>query len=307
MTARVFPDVAFGVHTGLQETTVAELTGLWRRIEELGFDWISVWDHLYAATLDGRVECLEGLTMHAALACHTSRVRCGALVYAAGYRNPGVLAKAITVIDHLSGGRAEVGIGAGWHEPEAGAFGIPFPGVGERMDLLEEAVQALRSLLHEGRADMAGRYVTLRDARNEPRPVQERLPVWVGGGGERRTLRIAARLADGWNVPFVDPATFAHKSAVLDRHCADAGRDPAEIRRAVNLALAWTEESLARQFGNLADAVRPSVLGGSDQEVVDRIGAYVTAGARQVNIAVRAPFTATADDLARFAAAVGIA
>lgn len=306
MTTPVFPGVAFGVHTGLQETSVAELTALWRRAEELGFHWISVWDHLYAATLDGRVECLEGLTMHAALACHTRRVRCGALVYAAGYRNPGVLAKAITVIDHLSGGRAEVGIGAGWHEPEATAFGIPFPPVGQRMDLLEEAAEALRRLLHEGRCSMAGRHVVLRDARNEPRPVQDRVPVWVGGGGERRTLRVAARFADGWNVPFVDVATFAHKSAVLDRHCEEAGRDPAEIRRAVNLALAWSEESLARQFGNLAAAVRPAVLTGSEQEVVDRIGAYVAAGANQVNIAVRAPYDTTADDLARLAGAVGL-
>jgi F420-dependent oxidoreductase-like protein len=307
MTAPVFPGVAFGVHTGLQETSVAELTGLWRRIEELGFDWISVWDHLYAATLDGRVDCLEGLTMHAALACRTQRVRCGALVYAAGYRNPGVLAKAITVIDHLSGGRAEVGIGAGWHEPEATAFGIPFPPVGRRMELLEEAAEALRRLLHEGRCSLEGRHVVLRDARNEPRPVQARVPVWVGGGGERRTLRVAARWADGWNVPFVDVATFAHKSSVLDRHCEQAGRDPAAIRRAVNLALAWTDESLARQFGNLASAVRPAVLAGSEQEVVDRIGAYVAAGADQVNIAVRAPYDGTADDLARLAAAVGIA
>lgn len=307
MTKPAFPGVAFGVHTGLQETSVDQLAGLWRQIEATGFDWISVWDHLYAATLDGRVDCLEGLTMHAALACRTQRVRCGALVYAAGYRNPGLLAKAITVIDHLSGGRADVGIGAGWHEPEATAFGIPFPPLSERMDLLEEAAEALRRLLHEGRCSMAGRHVVLRDARNEPRPIQARLPIWVGGGGERRTLRVAARWADGWNVPFVDVATFARKSAVLDRHCQDAGRDPAEIRRAVNLALAWDEASLVRQFGNLAPAIEPTVLGGSDQEVVDRVGAYVSAGADQVNIAVRAPYDRTADDLARFAAAVGIA
>lgn len=305
--AELFPGVVFGVHTGLQHTSVPELTGLWARIEQLGFGWISVWDHLYAATFDGSPECFEGLTMHAALACHTRRVRCGTLVYAAGYRNPGVLAKAVTAIDHLSDGRAEVGLGAGWHEAECAAFGIPFPSVRERMDLLEEALAAVCGLLREGRASLAGRYVTLRDARNEPRPVQQRLPVWVGGGGERRTLRLAARWADGWNVPFVDPATFARKAAVLDQHCEAEGRDPATVKRAVNVSLAWTEDDLARQFGGLADAVRPSVLTGSEAEVLDKLGAYVEAGAAQINLAVRGPFGRTAEDLARFAAVVGIA
>ena len=119
--------------------------------------------------------------------------------------------------------------------------------------------------------------------------MQAKLPIWVGGGGEKRTLRIAARYADGWNVPFVDPPTFAAKRDVLHRHCADVGRDPAEIRCAVNVGLAWTDESLHQQFGNLAERVRPGVLGGSVDEVVDRIGEYVDAGADQVNLALRAP------------------
>lgn len=139
---------------------------------------------------------------------------------------------------------------------------------------------------------------------NQPAPVQAELPIWVGGGGEKRTLRIAARYADGWNVPFVSPETFAHKSRVLDAHCEDAGRDPAAVRRAVNVGLAWTEESLRDQFGGLAEGVRPGVLGGSEEAVVDRIGQYVEAGAGQVNIAVRAPYTTTHDDLARLAAAL---
>ena len=116
------------------------------------------------------------------------------------------------------------------------------------------------------------------------------LPIWIGGSGEKRTLRIAARFADGWNVPFVDPATFAAKRDVLHRHCADVGRDPAEIRCAVNVGLAWTEDSLRQQFGNIADFVRPGVLGGTVGQVVDRIGEYVDAGADQVNLALRAPF-----------------
>ncbi len=296
----------FGVHVGLQHTTADELRGVWRRIEDLGFGWISVWDHFYGAT--GKPDdaaCLEAVAMHAALACSTTRVRCGSLVYSVGYRHPAVLAKAITAIDQLSGGRADMGIGAGWAKVEYDAYGIDFPEVKVRMDQLEEGIQCLRGLLHHEVTDFEGRWFNLREARNEPRPVQPKLPIWVGGGGEKRTLRIAARHADGWNVPFISPEQFAHKNGVLDQHCDTAGRDGGEIKRAVNLGLAFTEESLVQQFGHIADFVRPGVLSGSDEQIIDRIGQYVEAGADQVNIALRAPFDL--ESLERFSAALGLA
>ncbi|MBI4883736.1 MAG: TIGR03560 family F420-dependent LLM class oxidoreductase [Actinobacteria bacterium] len=281
----------FGVHVGLQHTTADELRGVWRRIEELGFGWISVWDHFYGAT--GRSDdaaCLEAVAMHAALACTTSRVRCGSLVYSIGYRHPAVLAKAVTAIDQLSGGRAEMGLGSGWAKLEYDAYGFPFPDAKIRLDQLEEGVQCLRGLLHDEVTDFDGRYFRLTEARNEPRPVQAKLPIWIGGGGEKRTLKIAARFADGWNVPFIDPDAFAHKNSVLDQHCATAGRDPKQIRRAINVGLAFSEESLQQQFGAISDFVRPGVLTGNDQQIVDAIGGYVESGADQVNIALRAPF-----------------
>jgi len=281
----------FGVHTGLQHTTPDELRVLWKRIEALGFDWISIWDHFYGATgQPDDAACLEAVAMHAALASETERVECGSLVYSIGYRHPAVLAKAITAIDLISGGRAAMGIGAGWAEVEYRAYGIVFPSIGTRMDQLEEGIAILRGLLHDESTTFEGRWFSTREARNEPRPVQARLPIWIGGGGEKRTLRIAARYADAWNVPFVDPATFAAKREVLHRHCDDVGRDPTEIRCAVNVGLAWTDESLVQQFGALAPRVRPGVLGGSVEQVVDRIGEYVAAGADQVNLALRAPF-----------------
>ena len=163
----------------------------------------------------------------------------------------------------------------------------------------------MRGLLHDEVTSFEGRWFTLREARNEPRPVQARLPIWIGGGGERRTLRIAARYADGWNVPFMSPETFGRKRDVLHQHCAAVGRDPAEIRCAVNVGLAWSEESLRDQFGAIADYVRPGVLGGSVAEVVERIGEYVAAGADQVNLALRAPFDL--DAVERFAAAFDLA
>mgnify|MGYP001264636917 CR=1 FL=1 len=281
----------FGVHVGLQHTSADELRAVWRRIEELGFGWISVWDHFYGAT--GRPddsECLEAVAMHAALACTTSRVEVGSLVYSVGYRHPAVLAKAITTIDQLSGGRAAMGIGAGWAKVEYDAYGIPFPGVKTRMDQLEEGIQCLRGLLHEQVTDFQGEWFQLTAARNDPRPVQAKLPIWVGGGGEQRTLKIAAKYADGWNVPFISPEAFAHKVAVLDGHCAAVGRDGTQIRRAINVGLAFTEESLQQQFGGISEVVRPGVLTGSQEQVIDRIGQYVQAGAQQVNIALRAPF-----------------
>jgi F420-dependent oxidoreductase-like protein len=280
---------AFGVHTGLQNTTTAELQELWRTIERLGFDWISIWDHFYAADGEGH-HCHEAVAAHAALACTTERVRVGSLVYCAAYRHPAVLANAVTTIDHLSGGRAELGLGAGWSKPEYDAYGIEFGSAGQRLDLLEESARVVRSLLRQEVTDHDGAHFTLTDARCEPKPLQRELPIWIGGGGERRTLRIVAELADGWNVPFIAPDEFGRKRDVLHRHCADLGRDPAEIRCAVNVGLAWDDESLREQFGAIADFVRPGVLGGSDEQALDTIGRYVEAGADQVNIALRAPW-----------------
>ncbi|HSL57317.1 MAG TPA: TIGR03560 family F420-dependent LLM class oxidoreductase [Acidimicrobiales bacterium] len=279
----------FGVHTGLQNTSVAELRDLWRRIEEGPFDWISIWDHFYSADFAG-AHCLEAVAAHAALACETTRVRCGSLVYCAGYRHPAVLANAIATIDHLSGGRADIGLGAGWAFNEYAAYGIDFPSAKVRLDILEESATCVRGLLRDETTDFEGEHFRLTDARCEPKPVQAALPIWIGGGGEKRTLRIAARLADGWNVPFVSPETFAHKREVLAGHAADVGRSIDDIRCTVNVGLCPTEDDLQAQFGGLAEAVRPGVLMGSRREMVEHLERYVAAGAQQINLAMRAPW-----------------
>jgi F420-dependent oxidoreductase-like protein len=296
----------FGVHTGLQNTTVADLRSLWRRAEDAGFDAISVWDHLYSSDLSGH-ECHEAVAMHTALACATARVRCGCLVYCVGYRRPGVLAKAVATVDHLSGGRAEIGLGAGWAEAEYAAYGFPFPPVGERLDLLAEAAAAVRSLLHDGKGDVAGEHVRLRDARLEPRPLQQHLPIWIGGVGERRTAGIAARHGDGWNVPFVSADELAHKRRVLDDHCTAAGRDPADVRIGVNVVFCDDEASLTAQFGPRAEAVRAgAVVGTSVDEATDALGRYLAAGADQINVALRAPWNHGALDRAAEAATAAV-
>ena len=216
-----------------------------------------------------------------------------------------MLAKAITAIDLLSGGRAAMGIGAGWAEVEYRAYGIDFPSIGTRMDQLEEGIAILRGLLHEESTTFEGRWFSTHDARNEPRPVQAKLPIWVGGGGEKRTLRIAARYADAWNVPVRRPARRSPPSA---RCCTGTARTSGATppRSAAPSTSVWRgpRRASSQQFGAIASRVRPGVLGGSVQQVVDRIGEYVAAGADQVNLALRAPFDV--DALVQFSESFGL-
>jgi F420-dependent oxidoreductase-like protein len=295
-------DVRFGVHAGLQNTSIDELREMWRRIEELGFDWISIWDHFYAADATGNPQSLEAVVTHTALAAATTRVTCGSLVYSAGYRHPAVLANAMATLDQVADGRVVLGLGAGWLQQEYEVYGMRFGPVGERMRMLEEYIQCVRGLLTQQTTTFEGEFFTLRDAQCEPKPVQARLPIWVGGGGEKVTLRICAAYADGWNVPFIPPDEWARKSKVLDEHCERIGRDPTSITRTVNVGMAFTQEALEAQFGRMANYVKPGVLSGSVQEMVDKVGGYVDAGASQVNLAMRAPFDR--DGLERFAAEV---
>ena len=295
-------DVRFGVHTGLQHTTIAELRDLWARIEAIGFDWISIWDHFYAADASGDPHCLEAITAHTALAMSTARVTCGSLVYSAGYRHPAVLANAIATMDEIAAGRIVIGLGGGWLQHEYDAYGMHYGSPGERLRMLAEYVQCVRGLLTQDRTTFEGEFFTLRDAQCEPKPAQARLPIWIGGGGEKVTLRIAAQFADGWNVPFIAPDAWEHKAQVLDDHCASVGRDPSEIVKTVNVGMAFTDEELKRQFGPMSNYVKPGVLSGSVQEMVDKVGAYVAAGAQWVILAMRAPFDR--DGLERFASEV---
>lgn len=293
----------FGVHTGLQRTSTSELISLWQRIEALGFDWASIWDHFYAADGSSDPDCLEAVSCHAALATVTERIRCGSLVYSAGYRHPAVLANALATIDQLSGGRAVLGLGGGWSEVEYRAYGIPYPSPGTRLRMLGESIQCIQSLLNtDGPTDFEGEFFTMANAHCVPRPVQAHLPVWVGGGGEKVTLRVAAQHADGWNLPFISPEEWARKSAILDGHCDAVGRDPKAVTRTVNVGIAKDDDDLRQQFDKIAEFVRPGVLMGEGQELIDRVGAYVDAGAEGVIVAMRTPFDLEALD--RFAETV---
>ncbi len=295
-------DVKFGVHTGLQNTTIPELQELWRGIERLDFDWISIWDHFYAADATGNPHSLEAVVAHAALAATTTRVRCGSLVYSAGYRHPAVLANAMATLDQLARGRITFGIGGGWLRNEYDVYGIEYGTPGQRLRRLEESIQCIRGLLTQDTTNFDGEHFQLRNAQCEPKPVQDRLPIWVGGGGEKVTLRIAAQHADGWNVPFISPKDWAHKASVLDAHCERVGRDPMELTKTVNVGMAFTEDELVTQFGAMTEVVRPTVFAGSVQQMVDHAAAYCEAGAKYLILALRAPFAA--DRIEQFATEV---
>jgi alkanesulfonate monooxygenase SsuD/methylene tetrahydromethanopterin reductase-like flavin-dependent oxidoreductase (luciferase family) len=179
------------------------------------------------------------------MAATTSRTRIGCAVTGNTYRHPAVLAKAAVTVDHLSGGRLEFGIGAGWAENEHTMLGLPFGTAGDRADRLEEACQVIRSLWTQARASFAGQHYQLTGAVAEPKPVQQpHPPIWIGGAGRRRTLRTAAQHASVWNAPGGSPEEVADLSGVLDRHCAEVGRDPSEIRRSVQVRMPATPDEL---------------------------------------------------------------
>jgi alkanesulfonate monooxygenase SsuD/methylene tetrahydromethanopterin reductase-like flavin-dependent oxidoreductase (luciferase family) len=314
---------ALGVHIGQQNMPMAEMRRLWRRLDEAGLDWLSVWDHIYEAPpAGGTIDHFEAIATLGALAADTERARLGCLVFYVGYRNPGLLAKAAVTLDHISGGRFELGLGGGWHQWEAEAYGYDFPSVGTRLDMLDESTELIASLLRNGdpsvsvagsagadgeiaRTTFDGNYAKAADASCLPPPVGGRLPIWLGGLGEKRTLRTAARFADGWNAAYISAEDFEAKSAVLDRWCETEGRDPATIERSVNVAFylaadeagaAAAAADLDAQWGPQAERIRGGALMGTPDGAVDAIMAYVDAGADLVNIALRAPFDSVALD-----------
>lgn len=187
--------------------------------ERARFDHLYAWDHFYAIIGDQENPNLEVSQVLAGWATATERIKIGSLVHGITYRNPAVLVKMITALDHLSNGRAIMGIGAAWMEPEHVAYGIKLGTKKQRSDRFEEAAQIVRSMLRERYTSFEGKYYTLKRALNEPRPIQKEIPVLIGGGGETRTLRTTAMYADMWH-GFGSPQDVQHKISVLRTHCA---------------------------------------------------------------------------------------
>jgi F420-dependent oxidoreductase-like protein len=282
------------------------MRALWRKLDGAGVDWISAWDHFYEAPPKGGTQPhFEALATLGALAAETRHARIGCLVFYVGYRNPALLAKAASTLDHITGGRFELGIGAGWHIWEASAYGYAFPDIGTRLDMLEEAAQIIRRMLTEERTTFSGKHFQVDDASCLPAPVQKRLPIWIGGVGEKRTLKIVADHADGWNAAYLDPEEFARVNDVLNHWCEDEGRDPASLKRAVNVTFNMglnaagvkrQRELLSEDWGPAAERVAGGALLATPDQAAERLLEYVNAGADEINVALRAPWDAEALD-----------
>lgn len=254
----------------------AELVDLARHAETTGWDGVWIADHFMPNGEDRSGPLLEAWTTIAALAATVPRVRIGCLVSGNTYRHPAVLANQAATADQVSGGRIVLGLGAGWQQNEHDAYGIPLHHTKERLERLDEACAIVKSLLSRERTTFAGYHYTLRDAVCEPKGANGDIPLLVGGGGEKVTLRIAARHADEWNV-WGTPEVLAHKGAVLDRHCEELDRDPATIRRSAQALLFLSDDEAWLASRREAQVPMPTMIG-TPAELVDVVGAYAEAG-----------------------------
>lgn len=268
--------------TSPQRTTWAWLRDVWERADRSGA-YESGWtfDHLYSWPEPTTDDCMEGWVVLTALLRATERLRGGVLVSGMIYRHPGVLANMASTLDIISGGRLELGVGAGSQPAECEAFGIETGSVRERFDRFEEGLVVLESLLTNERTTFTGEYYALKDAMNNPKPLQRPLPITIGGTGRRRTLRMAARYADHWNYTGGDPAEFRELRPILQKACADFGRDPGDIRCSGLLRYSGDSGELRAGLAAFEDAgadlVIISVPQGEAPDVIERIAELTTA------------------------------
>ncbi len=263
--------------------------------DRAGFDHLYAWDHFYSIVGPIEDPNLESTQVLAGWGMSTERVKIGSLVHGVTYRHPAVLVNTITALDHLTSGRAIMGIGAAWMEPEHAAYGIKLGTRRERSDRFEEAARIVRSMLRERATTFRGKYYRVTDALNEPRPIQREMPVLVGGGGETRTLRTTALYADMWH-GFGSVADVRHKIEVLRAHCATVGRDPDAV---TPLGGGWVvvrdrPEDVRAYLAKVADhhgIAPPTPRASGDPEAVARaLFEYWKAGARGFVLSGAYPF-----------------
>lgn len=295
-------DLKLGILLFSQAATWDEQLGAARRIDRLGYDHLWTWDHLYAIFGDPYQPIFEGWTSLAAWAMATEKTRLGLLVGANTFRNPGLVAKTAATLDHISGGRAILGIGGAWMDLEHQAHGIDFgSGFGQRLDWLDESVAAMRGVL-DGRSvtSAPGGHYAFDDLRHQPLPIQKRLPIMIGGSGEKKTLRTVARYADMWNA--MGPVdVMAHKVDVLRRHCDEVGRDISEIEFTLGVKVTirdskdeadrvW-KEAMAHNRTPLADVADDDTFwNGTPEQLADKLRPYVDLGFRTVISEQPAPY-----------------
>ncbi len=244
--------------------TFAEVVELARHAESTGWDGLWYADHFMPAAADTSAPWPEAWMTLAGVGALVPRLRLGTLVAGNTYRHPAVLAKMAATLDHMTDGRVVLGLGSGWQENEHRQYGIPFYTVKERLQRLDEACAVIKALFNEQTANFEGQFYQLRDATLEPKPLQQPLPLLIGGGGEKRTLRTAARFADAWNV-WGDVAVLRQKMEVLDGHCAALGRDPGEIHRTAVALLFMSDDKAFLERMRNTDIGRPAIVGTAEE------------------------------------------
>jgi F420-dependent oxidoreductase-like protein len=287
MRLRIFTEPQQGAH-------YSDLSALARLSEELGFDAFFRSDHYMAFDGDGLPGPTDAWLTLAALARDTTRIRLGTLVSPVTFRYPGPLAISVAQVDEMSGGRVELGLGTGWHDGEHAAYGIPFPPVGTRFEHLEEQLAIVTGLWSTPvgeRFSYTGKHYTITDSPALPKPVQQPVPVIVGGWGEKRTPRLAARYATEFNLPFAPVELFGDAVQRVRSACEAADRDPASLRTTVaqTVCCGATEAEFARRaaaIGQDPASLRANNLGGLPGEIVERIQAYAAVGAETVYLQV---------------------
>lgn len=267
--------------------TVKTLLDRAEMAERLGYHSFWLVDHFWSPGMPD-VDLLEAVTMMSALAARTERVRIGTLVLCNSFRNPALLAKSLTTIDHISNGRLEVGLGAGWMEQEYRANGYEFPSVGTRLRQLDEGLQILKAMFTENRANFKGRYYTVTDAPNNPKPVQKpHPPIMIGGAGEKVMLRLVAKYADRWNCP-AGYRDFKKTLGVLHEHCRAVGRDPKDITVSEQLMVCiGANRAEADQKWEMAKGRKPfsfTAVKGTPDEVVKQLREHVSWGVTMFTI-----------------------
>jgi F420-dependent oxidoreductase-like protein len=262
--------LSFGIKTAPQWTTYDDILRVWLEADSIPvIEHAWAFDHFIPLGPDPTGPQLEGWTLLGALAARTERLRVGLMVTGNTYRHPAILANIAATVDHISHGRLDFGIGAGWNEMEHNMYGMQLYKPGERIQRLGEACEVIRLLWTETRANFDGKYYQLKDALCEPKPVQKPYPPFViGGSGEQLTLRVVARYANIWNFVGGSIETFRHKQEVLARHCEAIGRDPATIQRSIQWPINYNNASEAR------DGIRP----------------YIAEGASHIVLTLRAPY-----------------
>ena len=297
-------DLRLGINLWSQSATWPELLAAARRVDALGYDSLWTWDHLYAIFGDRHQPIFEGPGMLHAWAMATEHVRLGLMVAANTFRNPGLVAKQAATLDHVSGGRAILGIGGAWMEPEHTAHGIAFgTSPGQRLDWLDESVGAIRTVLDGGTvtSPVGGRYA-FKELRHAPAPVQPHLPIMIGGNGRTKTLRTVAKYADMWN-GFGLPDEVRELDGILRAHCEAVGRDERQVERTINLwvAIRDTEAAARDAWASwmvlnrtpLEDTLEPSrPLLGPPAAIAARLREYVAAGFSTAIFEVPAPYDA---------------